>query len=192
MKPPLSRFALLLAISTAVTCQASHNTSFTPEDEQTVLPLVPREIDLMFLEPLEAKDAESAALVCKAWHQAYQTHMMSRLRGELDLMLQDEHAWSSALSTSALKTILAQIFQEDGFVFVPFGHEDFPDTGVPLSDEDIGPLALYLYAKTFGDIKDPLTPQDLLCLKAALPCKRVFVQKDNPTAKTAHLCALRR
>lgn len=193
LKKSLSRFALLLtslSLSAAAVCHASHNTSLTPEDEQAVLPLVPREIDSMLLEPLEAKDAESAALVCKAWHQAYQTHMMSRLRRERDLMLHDEHAWSSALSAPALKTVLANIFEEDGFVFVPFGHEHFPETGVPLSDVDIAPLAVYLYAKAFGDLKDPLTPQDLLCLKAALPWKRVYVEKDNPSAKSSALACL--
>jgi hypothetical protein len=193
LKKSLSRFALLLtslSLSAAAVCHASDNTPLMPGDEQTVLPLVPREIDLMLLEPLEAKDAGSAALVCKAWHQAYQTHMTSRLRRERDLMLHDEHTWSSALSTPALTPVLANIFEEDGFVFVPFGHEHFPETGVPLSDEDIAPLAVYLYAKAFDDLKDPLTPQDLLCLKAALPWKRMFVQQDNPTAKRSALACL--
>jgi hypothetical protein len=84
-------------------------------------------------------------------------------------MLQDTRLWSGTLSTPTLKTILTQIFKEDGFAFIPFGYEHFPDTSLPLSDADVAPLMTSFYTNAFREEKEALSPQDILCLKAVLP-----------------------
>lgn len=107
-------------------------------------------------------------------------------------MLHDLHHWSATLSSGAAQPLFAQIFKEDDFVFVPFGHGRFPDNSAPLSDADVAPLALSLYTKAFQETKEELTPQDKLCLKAVLPWQRMFVSSNNATAKVKALESLGR
>lgn len=121
--------------------------------------------------------------VCHAWHQAMKHHQHHKIRLERAHMLDDQRAWSQNLPRDLLTSILTHLFQEDGYVFVPFGHRPFPTGSIPLRERDVAPLLPQLYLHAFGKASDPLSPQDILCLKAVLPWQRMAVPLHHLPSK---------
>ncbi|MBA4750137.1 MAG: hypothetical protein H2057_05915 [Alphaproteobacteria bacterium] len=62
--------------------------------------------------------------------------------------------------------------------------------GVALSDQDVKPFLPRLYTKAFGEGKQTLTQDDVLCLKAVMPWSRLFVAQGNASAKEKALNSL--
>lgn len=169
-------------------CQAS-DTPLHDTENPTSLSRVPGELQWIILEKLTPEEESRVATVCKLWHQGVQEHLTAPLRFERDQMLQDLPTRFRDWSPLATKKSLALTLETDGFVFVPFGPYSFPERSTALCDEDVAPFLSQLYEKAFGENKEALSSQDLLCLKAVLPWSRVAVdlQKEGMKAKALNV-----
>lgn len=179
----LSVSFVLTSLCTACPLERGDDSDFS----QRALPL-----EMLCLVVNNLPSHHAVASVCHEWHQAVKHYQYHKVRLERVHMLDDHNAWSQSLPRDILTNILSHIFQEDGYVFVPFGHSPFPASSTPLRDRDVAPLLPELYLHAFGGTSDALSPQDLLCLKAVLPWQRVAVPLLHLPSKCQAVLALMR
>lgn len=181
MKNSCSLFRLLLmgiALAMTPTCGASPDTDMK-EDNIFPFTLLPQEVQWQTFGHLTPTEHAKVAPTCKLWHQSFQEHLANPLRSERGQMLHDPVTPFQHFTPVEAEKSLTLTLEQDGFVFVPFGHEAFLKNLNVISDQDVIPLLPHLYAKAFGTKEHPLSPEDVACLKAVMPWSRIALTSTN-------------